>query len=725
MSRVQKSRSVRCLRGLAFSVLLAGLAHCGVSHIGVVTPTSVPLPSEQSIKAAVRQVDITPPLGLGLFGHGPEARIATGVALRLRCQVFVVTGPTGQGDATDIVALVSCELPAPSLYLQREIAKKLSEQGVPIPAQRIALMATHTHFGPGHYLPAGNFSGPFSGRKIGFDPEVVEFLAAPIADSIKEAYGDLRRARVGWGYRDVSGVSRNRAMAALLQNQTLPTSIQTALDAKPEHPEDVAVHRQLSLLRVDTWDAAAQGYKPAGGLAIFGVHPSVIGNRSSLYTGDLFGYATRHAVSELDRTLGLGPGVVVGLANGIEGDVTSARTQETHAEAKRLGHRLGDTIVSLWTEMNSSSLFSETGPVRPAYQELTWPEAPVVGQHRLCEFPKVGTVSAGGASDHPTSMHIFAATWQGARTVERLNEGQCGFPKFPLITPNPKPSDGATFPAVAPIMLIQIADGLIATAPAELTTVTGLRIAETVGAASAAAAQPPTHVTVAGLTNEYLLYVATAEEYALQHYEGASTIYGPDSAEFLRGQFACLAGGLYEHPASQQMCTAGQHVPVDVTQRAPYNAHGASVMPESTAHPDDVADLSPVQEHCGPLGTCHYTLAFAGPEVGAVQKLADLDVRVYCGAQAIETSEGENIWLRYDDSHGGDSRRPWRVRWNLDQGDRAAVLAACGAGCSPHFELRQGLSVVKSPPFEMPCSLQGLSAAPAVSTKAATNGEAP
>ena len=46
---------------------------------------------------------------------------------------------------------------------------------------------------------------------------------------------------------------------------------------------------------------------------------------------------------------------------------------------------------------------------------------------------------------------------------------------------------------------------------------------------------------VVGLANGYIMYVTTPEEYEFQHYEGASTLYGPATAPWLAQTFAMLA----------------------------------------------------------------------------------------------------------------------------------------------------------------------------------------
>ena len=42
---------------------------------------------------------------------------------------------------------------------------------------------------------------------------------------------------------------------------------------------------------------------------------------------------------------------------------------------------------------------------------------------------------------------------------------------------------------------------------------------------------PDVTVVIAGLTNTYSSYVTTFEEYAMQRYEGASTIFGPHTLD--------------------------------------------------------------------------------------------------------------------------------------------------------------------------------------------------
>ncbi|MCP5047289.1 MAG: hypothetical protein GY940_08965, partial [bacterium] len=87
-------------------------------------------------------------------------------------------------------------------------------------------------------------------------------------------------------------------------------------------------------------------------------------------------------------------------------------------------------------------------------------------------------------------------------------------------------------PEYAPVQVIKLGDVLtLATIPGEPTTETGRRVnlelKKTLGL------EKDDHRTVVvAIANGYLSYIATAEEYSAQHYEGGLTLYGPNESEF-------------------------------------------------------------------------------------------------------------------------------------------------------------------------------------------------
>ena len=548
-------------RLFALFVFFVSLVACGSVPTLPAVPAK-PVPVANGLRANVGEVDITPPPGLALFGHGPEGRIARGARLRLRCQVFVLH--SGQ----EAVALIPCDLAAPSLELQRRIAELAQQKGVPLGADSVLLFATHTHAGPAHYFGSRTYSGTFSSRSPGFDPDVLEFLAERIAGTLATTYRGLGDACLGWARDNVYGLSRNRSLRAHVRNEDATPVSQTSIDRSvidqaqgidlegQESPawtspacEDVVVRRpgyltpsqaavdpSLNVMRITEREGdECKLDHPLGVFAVFGVHPTAIANTNDLYHGDVFGYATREATEKL------GGKIIVGIANGAEGDVSPAWDQQTPRESRRLGRHLAEHIRCLYDV--AGERMEATPALRHAYHDATWSEGATGAAKcdRLCRFPELGTPAAGGAEDGPTKFRIVPA----------FNEGFTGAPRgchrnrVPLVGPFGTSHDDfdLDFPNLAPLVALRVGKRMLVSAPAELTTMTAKHIREAVQRRGHVR---PEEIVVTGLTNAYLQYVATEREYEQQDYEGASTLYGPCSEHFVANrlaELACFADG--------------------------------------------------------------------------------------------------------------------------------------------------------------------------------------
>lgn len=79
-------------------------------------------------------------------------------------------------------------------------------------------------------------------------------------------------------------------------------------------------------------------------------------------------------------------------------------------------------------------------------------------------------------------------------------------------------------PHIVPIQMMQIGQVSIVGVPAEFTTTAGRRLKAKLREISG---QENARIVISNYSNAYSGYVTTAEEYAIQEYEGASTLYGP------------------------------------------------------------------------------------------------------------------------------------------------------------------------------------------------------
>lgn len=543
-----------CLAAIAF------LTACARTPVEVAPAVpSPPAPSAPAvIHAGFGRADITPPPGPGLAGSGPEGRAAAGYRARLHARALLLQDRRGE-----VIAVVVADLPFISIILQRRVAE-LARERAPVGADRLLLAATHTHSGPGHYLDAESYNRQGSSVP-GYDRAMVDFLARRIATAIVTAWESRRPARIAWGTTGISGVTRNRSPSA---GGTEPDST-------------------LVMLRVDVRPAADTMFRPAGSLSVFAIHGTGNSAENDLWDSDIQGRVARlleaHVDSLADRS-GERPSRAVQLfANGAEGDVSPnwppasrcappvlqrARMRGSRGlrnwewigpDARARGRCLaaaGDGLeaTSGAIAARAATLFdslqpgpeSEAQTVARAFATLplTGASAPAA----LCREGEPGAATVGGAEDVRTRYErwrflgfIRSAFEEGPRAA-RSPRG-CQGEKRPALDGVLRriTGFGRGFPEIAQLAVVRIGGLVLATVPAEATTAAGAYLAGRVRAAADSAGARIERVAILGLTNGFMQYVTTRDEYRAQQYEGASTLYGPGTAEALGDALAGLA----------------------------------------------------------------------------------------------------------------------------------------------------------------------------------------
>ncbi|MDR8730129.1 neutral/alkaline non-lysosomal ceramidase N-terminal domain-containing protein [Burkholderia pseudomultivorans] len=150
----------------------------------------------------------------------------------------------------------------------------------------------------------------------------------------------------------------------------------------------------------------------------------------------------------------------------------------------------------------------------------------------------------------------------------------------------------AQFPGqLTPLQIFRIGNLAILGVPWEVTTMAARRLRQT--ALSVLAPVGVDTVVIAGLSNAYLDYMATREEYSAQMYEGASTIYGPWQLAAAMQEMRKLAGTMVSGQPSPDgptpTFTRGDAAPITTDQPA---AFGKTLIDaESEYHQGDVVDV--------------------------------------------------------------------------------------------------------------------------------------
>ena len=519
-------------RVLAISLLALGSC---VRVEGQLAPAATPTApaADAPWRVGAQVVDITPPVGYGMAGHAIEARTSVGVWTRLRAQAIAIE----DRDGTPVV-LIAADLWAIPAGLPDAVTERLqTEHGLStLGRAQVVLAATHTHHGPGHFHTAPGYAD-HAGSEPGFDAVLFEWLADRLASAAAEAYAARRPATLEHHTVAVPSLARNRSLSPLLQNPEAQALLDRNLGLPGcEHPDNATwadlEHAADPCHAVDpTLDTVvardAETDRVLAVAAVFGVHATAMPNRTPVYHGDLFGIAARHAQAQL-RANG-DQDAVVAVFNGPEGDVSPNWRTQGRGATKALGHGLGEAVTaSLSTD--GQTLRGTVGyglALAPLSQTaVTHPTTVEPGHTGRRALP--GRSQFGGAEDGRTRMAKHGV--DEGRTVRRARRKGHGA-KRPAVPPplvallHP----AAHFPSVVPIGLVELGPLAVVTLPGEVTTVMGQRIEQRV-----TRARPHAGPTIGiGLAGEYLSYFTTPEEYDLQHYEGASMMYGRLAGEAL------------------------------------------------------------------------------------------------------------------------------------------------------------------------------------------------
>jgi neutral ceramidase len=250
------------------------------------------------VGAAGRPFDV--PAGTPLGGYADRTGTATGTLdpLEVNC-VVVQSGP-------DVLVLAVVDLVCVHADLAAAIGEAVAGR-LPVPADEVWALATHTHSGPDVDCGTGDRSTP---------ARWITAVAAAAADAAAAAFADRHEGTIAWQRGVVRDVGAVRSVA----------------DAHPAVPVDVlTVHRDGRLL---------------GAMVVLPVHPTVLSADNLDVSGDLAA-AVRRGLAEQLR--GNGPPVWVVVATGCAGDISTRTTRraQTPAELARLADLTAQQLVTI------------------------------------------------------------------------------------------------------------------------------------------------------------------------------------------------------------------------------------------------------------------------------------------------------------------------------------------------------------------------------------------
>lgn len=535
--------------------------------------------SGPTLRAGVGRADVTPKLGYYLGGWTRQDRTAQGQHTRLFASAMVLR----RGNTK--VGLVSLDLFMVPGGLLQHVAQALSDRG--FSEQNLVINASHTHSGPGGFgnSPALNFAAPSLETAVDpltffalaeqppADPQLYTFLVKQIATALRRADRNLAPAALGWGSAWLTGVTRNRSLEAHLANHGTIKARGQGTPAEDPGGIQHTIDPRVDVLRVDKL-VRRRGRRrrvPIGGWSIFADHGTVTKSSFEYYNQDHHGSALRVFESGVRRA-GRVPRrqlVLNVYGNGNEGDMSAGLDRTGPAGSDEVGRLEGYAMLRAWRRAGRAGLSR-----RPVI-DLRWTRVCFCGQMTatgpVADNAEPGVPFFTGSEEERGPLYdVTGQHYEDQRDpVGSEDQGH----KIGVT------GAGGTIPRAVPLVQLRVRDKLISTLPGEPTKEIGARLRAKV--LQAVTGSGIRDVVVSGLTNEFVLYITTYEEFERQHYEGGNTQYGPSQGTFLIEEQAKLAGALVRgEPAPEPY-------PFDPTY---------GVVPNGPAYPDGAASGEAVEQ---------------------------------------------------------------------------------------------------------------------------------
>ena len=490
------------------------------------------------------------------MGYANSSQVGTGLRQRLYSRAFIVGSPN---DPSERVVYMVLDTQSGDTAIRNGILEGLRSLGSEYSIytkDNVAVTGTHSHSGPGAWL---NYLLPQI-TSLGFDKQSYQAIVDGAVLSVQRAHQGLALGTVSAGSAKIANANINRSLFAYLANPALE---------RARYTDDV--DKTMTLLK---FIRSSDG-KVMGILNWFATHgTSMLGNQT-LITGDNKGVAAYLFEEAVAADENFAEGFVAGFSQANVGDTSpnvlgaycedgtnqqcklndstcaNGKSQDCHGRGPyfglndggakscyEIGKRQADGARSIF---DTASFTSITGSVRSFHTFVDFSKYTVRlsnGSLATTCPAAMGNSFAAGTTDGPGAFD-FVQNDPGAPSNPFWNvvgsaiappsrkQRECQYPKPVLLNVGEANTPYLWSPNIVDIQALRIGQFIIVVSPGEATTMSGRRWREAVynAAKTSNIANEPI-VVLGGPANTYAHYITTAEEYSIQRYEGASTLYG-------------------------------------------------------------------------------------------------------------------------------------------------------------------------------------------------------
>ncbi|XP_031168102.1 neutral ceramidase isoform X2 [Sander lucioperca] len=500
-----------------------------------------PEPPHKPYLIGVGRADCTgPPAEIPLMGYANPEQTAAGIHTRLYSRAFIID------DGRRRVVFVTADVGMISQRLRLEVLQALKvKYGDLYRQDNVVLSGTHTHSGLAGYFQYTLFMI----TSKGYIKASIEPLVKGIVKSIDIAHSNMKPGRIYRSRGELDGSSLNRSPHSYLNNPE-----------DERHRYKWNTDKQVLVLKFTGLDGDGIGM-----LSWFAVHAVSMNLTNRMVSSDNMGYASY--LLEQDKNPGQLPGqggFVAGFSSSNLGDV-SPNTKGPHCANTGLPCDYLNSSCPVGGELYANAVEEVTGFLHSAHQWVNMTDVTVQinDTHTVstCK-PALGHSFAAGTTDGGGDLNFTQGAvegdpfWDGIRDAilgKPSNQTQeCHHPKPILFNTGEMNWPLPWHPQIVDVQMITIGSVAVVAVPGEMTTMSGRRLREAVRQElESEGGFRDSDVVIAGLSNVYTHYITTYEEYQVQRYEGASTIYGPHTLSAYLHKYRGLARAIAQDKVSE------------------------------------------------------------------------------------------------------------------------------------------------------------------------------
>jgi len=505
--------------------------------------------------------DITgPAVEINFAGYADLSQVGTGLRQRIFSRAFIVGDVKNPKDRFVYLVL---DIATGDTALRYGILEGIAALGGEYSVygqSNVAVTGTHSHSGPGAWW---NYLLPQI-TSFGFDKQGYQAIVDGAVLSVKRAHESLAEGYLDYGSVNITDSNINRSLYAYMNNPA----------AERAKYGDNSVDKEMTVLKFQR----ASDSKNIGILTWFPVHGTSVYQNNTHVTGDNKGVAEHMFEKAMESEPSAAEGFVAGFSQANVGDTTPnvlgawcddgsgqmcSYENSTCADGKsqacrgrgpaferldlgvsscyEIGRRQYSGARSVYDSLDSSgtAVVGSTVKAFHFYHDMTFWNFQLEDGTQVQTCPSaLGYSFAAGTTDGPGAFDFTQAdsgnpsaspVWEVVKALIRepsAKQKACQQPKPVLLDVGELSVPYAWGPNIVDIQMLRVGQLVIIVSPSEATTMAGRRWRAAVKEAATGVLGTEPKVLLGGPANSYCHYVTTPEEYAIQRYEGASTLFG-------------------------------------------------------------------------------------------------------------------------------------------------------------------------------------------------------